>query len=114
MNFSAYEIECIEKSKKIINSDISRHFSIFAIAASVGMGATKLKKGFKDLYGMGLFAYLRQQRMLQAAALLVTTHKTIKEIARNIGFRYRGNFITAFSSYYGISPARYRKLHSKT
>ena len=111
MHFSAYEIECIEKAKKIIDTDISRHLSIFSLAESVGMGATKLKTGFKQMYGLGLFAYLRQQRMKRAAELLGNTDKTIKEISKIAGFRYRSNFITAFTCYYGMPPGRYRKKH---
>ncbi len=111
MHFSAYEIECIEKAKKIIDSDISRHFSIFAIAASVSMGATKLKSGFKQMYGVAPFTYLREQRMQRATTLLTGTNKTIKEISKITGFKYRSNFITSFSSFYGMPPGRYRKKH---
>ena len=112
MSFSTYDIECIEKAKKVIDADISRHFSIASLAETAGIGATRLKRGFKQLYGLGLFAYLQQQRMLQAAALLTDTDKTIKEITRITGFRYRSNFITAFSSYYGTPPGKYRKHYS--
>lgn len=112
MPFSEYDMECIEKAKKIIDADISRHLSISFIAATTGIGTTKLKKGFKDLYGIGLFGYLRRQRMIQAEKLVITTNKTIKEISKISGFLHRANFITSFSSYYGVSPARYRKTYS--
>ena len=111
MHLSAYDLECIEKAKKMIDRDISRHFSIFSVAESVGMGATKLKTGFKQMYGCGLFAYLQQQRMERAAALLENTDKSIKEISKIAGFRYRSNFITAFTAYHGMPPGRYRKMH---
>jgi AraC-like DNA-binding protein len=111
MPFSAYDIECIEKAKKMIDTDIRRHLSICSVAESVGMGATKLKTGFKQMYGLGLFAYLQQQRMDKAATLLTDTDKTIKEISKIAGFRYRSNFITAFTAYHGMPPGRYRKKH---
>jgi len=111
MPFSAYDIECIEKAKKMIDTDISRHFSIFSVAESVGIGATKLKTGFRQMYGRGLFTYLREQRMHRAVTLLTDTNKTIKEISKITGFRYRSNFITSFSSFYGMPPGKYRKQH---
>jgi AraC-like DNA-binding protein len=105
-------LNVFKKAKKVIDTDISRHFSIASLAETSGIGATGLKRGFKQLYGLGLFAYLQKQRMLQAAALLTDTDKTIKQITRLTGFRDRSNFTTAFSSYYGTPPGRYRKQHS--
>jgi AraC-like DNA-binding protein len=108
MPLSAYDMECLQKAKAFIDKDISRHFAIQEIAESAGIGSTKLKKGFKQQYGLGLFAYLRKQRMEMAAILLSTTNKTIKQIAKTTGFHYTSNFSSAFKAYYKKSPARYR------
>lgn len=108
MTLSVYDMECVQKAKSLIDRDISRHFSIQAIAASAGLGATKLKKGFKQEYGLGLFAYLRKQRMEMAATLLITSNKTIKQIAKTTGFHYTSNFTTSFIKFHMQSPAQYR------
>jgi len=112
MPLSEYDIECIDKAKALIDADLSIHHSIGYIAAVSGIGATKLKKGFKERYNSSLYAYLRTQRMEQAAAFLENSNKTIKQIAKATGFHYTSNFNTAFSSYYTVSPATYRRLHS--
>lgn len=104
-------MECINKAKALIDKDISRHFAIDEIATTVGIGATKLKKGFKQQYGLGLFAYLRKQRMELAGTLLRNTYKTIKQIAKATGFHYTSNFNSSFTRYYKTSPARYRIFH---
>jgi AraC-like DNA-binding protein len=108
MPFSAYDMECITKAKALIDKDISRHLSIDDIAASAGIGSTKLKKGFKEQYGFGLFTYLRQQRMEMAAILLSTTNKPLKLIAKTTGFHYTSNFNSAFKHFHQCSPAQYR------
>ena len=108
MHFSDYDIECIKKAKAIIDADISRHYTIEFIAGKTTIGETKLKKGFKHYYKVGLFTYLRKQRMIKAAELIVETNKTIKQIAKASGFNHSSNFITAFASYHGLTPAKYR------
>jgi len=50
--------------------------------------------------------------LIKAKQLLLETGKTIKQIAKETGFRHSNNFTKAFSAYYGIAPNRYRKLHS--
>ncbi|MGG9964085.1 helix-turn-helix domain-containing protein [Ferruginibacter sp. SUN106] len=109
MLLSEYDTECLAQAKKLIDADLSVHYSIATIAHSTGLGATKLKTGFKAAYGYSLFAYLRMQRMKKAAELLSDSRKTIKQIAKATGFRYMNNFIRAFSANYSVSPAAYRK-----
>ena len=109
MDITDYDMECIAKAKALIDADTSIHYSIDHIASVAGIGATKLKKGFKKQYQSSLFAYLRTQRMIKAAALLTTTNKTIKQIAKATGFHYTSNFTTAFTTYYKLSPGSYRQ-----
>ena len=110
MSFSDYDIECIKKAKTIIDADISVHYSIETLAEKIGIGKTKLKIGFKANFKMGLFAYLREQRMIKAAELLTDSNKTIKEISKATGYKYYSNFLSAFTAYHGIPPSQYRKL----
>lgn len=113
MGFTEYDKECIQKAKEFIDSDIGRHMSIEFIATSAGIGATKLKIGFKQYYHLGLYTYLRRQRMIKAAELIVGTNKTIKDIAKQMGFKYPSNFIKSFSNYHGLTPFRYRTYFSE-
>jgi transcriptional regulator GlxA family with amidase domain len=111
MLLSEYDMECLQKAKALIEKDLARHYSIAQLALHCGMGATKLKLAFKQQYGHALFAYLRRQRMLQAAALLLHSSHTIKQIARTTGFRYTTNFSAAFTAFYKMPPATYRNTN---
>lgn len=113
MALSTYDMECLQKAKTLIEKDLSRHFTISEIAAVSGIGTTKLKQGFKKQFGHPIFVYLRRQRMQYAASLLTDTNKTIKQIAKAVGFLYTSNFTTAFTSFHHISPALYRKTIDK-
>ncbi len=113
MALSTYDMECLQKAKALIEKDLSRHFTISEIAAVSGIGATKLKQGFKKQFGYPIFVYLRRQRMQYAASLLKNTNKTIKQIAKATGFLYTSNFTTAFTSFHHISPALYRQTKAE-
>ena len=110
MALSEYDIECIAKARALIEADLSVHYSIAHLASVSGIGATRLKKGFKETYGASLYAYLRERRMVKAAALLEDTRKTIKQVAKATGFHYTNNFSAAFIKYHKMSPAAYRRL----
>lgn len=109
MQLAAHDIACITQAKDIIDKDSSIHYSIDQIAQKVGLGATKLKAGFKFKYGMGPYAYLQQQRMQKALIMLKDTDKTIKQIAKATGFKHTTNFITAFKKRFGNSPGKIKK-----
>lgn len=114
MSFTGYDIECIKRAKALIDADISKHFTIEFLSEKTGIGNTKLKRGFKQFFGLGLFSYLREQRMILAGELMVNTNKTIKEVSKATDFRYPNNFISAFKSYHGLPPAQYRSFFEET
>lgn len=109
---TTYDIECIENAKKIIDADISRHFTISDIAQQVTLGSTKLKESFKQHYGKGLYTYLKEARMKKAMELSIATQRPFKEISRDVGFKHYNNFITAFTKYHGYSPGKARKKYT--
>ena len=104
-----YDIECIQKAKEIIITDLSDHYNIELLATMVNLGKTKLKAGFQLCYGMGLYRFLKKERMKKASELLVETDRTIKQIAHSIGFKHASNFTKAFGTYHGLTPGNYRK-----
>jgi len=112
LQLSEYDIECVRKAKEYIDANISIHISIDLLAQKSGIGATKLKAGFKWHYGYSPFLYLRNQRMIKAGELLRNSYKTTKQIAKATGFKHSNNFITAFKVHYRVTPRQYRRLHS--
>lgn len=109
MQLTDYDIECINLAKQIIDSDLRNHHTIVNLAEKVNMGKTKLKVVFKQYYGMGIFKYLKIQRMEKAAELLIETNFTLKKISAQTGFKFTNNFNKAFRNYHGITPGKFRK-----
>ena len=99
----------VAAAKQFIDSDISRHYTINDIARQVALGKTKLKQGFRQQYGMGLYSYLRKARMEKALQLVTETNIPFKQVAKACGFRYSSNFFAAFTKYHSITPGKARK-----
>lgn len=104
-----YDTECLKQARELIDKDPSRHYTIPEIARHVALSPTKLKTGFKKLFGMGLYKYLQQERLEKGKYLLENSEKTLKEISRSLGYRYKNNFSTSFKKKFGKPPAAWRK-----
>ena len=79
------------------------------LARMVGMNETKLKAGFKTVYGCTVYAYIQDQRMSRAVELLSETDYSITQIAFEVGFEHPTNFSYAFKKYFGYLPKSIRK-----
>ncbi|GAB0169904.1 AraC family transcriptional regulator [Lysinibacillus sp. CTST325] len=73
------------------------------------MGATKLKKLFKEVYHCTITEYIQKQRVHQAEKLLAHTELPINEIARTVGYQSAGRFSELFKRYADLTPKEYRQ-----
>lgn len=80
-------------------SDLSKRF---------GASATQLANSFRGVYGMSPAAFLRAQKMRQAARLLLETDRTVLDVAGQFGYDNASKFARAFRSVIGASPNAYR------
>ena len=63
----------------------------------------------KSKTGLTYSAYLQQIRLEHAEHLLLSSEKSIDEIAENVGYHNKGYFYKIFQEKYGMTPSRYRK-----
>ena len=103
------ENDALFAARDIIMTDITKHFSIREISQKVQLNEFKLKNGFKQVFGTGIFEYLLKTRMEKAYELLIETDKPMKEIASLTGFEYTTNFIGSFRKYFGRTPGDIRR-----
>jgi AraC family transcriptional regulator, transcriptional activator of the genes for pyochelin and ferripyochelin receptors len=107
--YTHYEIDGIQAARIMIKKNIRYHFVIREISQKVGMNEFKLKNGFRELFGNGVYEYLRTERMLEARHLLSNGGKNVKEVAALTGYKSVNSFIKAFKKKYGQTPGDYRK-----
>ena len=108
MQFSKYDMACINRAKDFIDADKGRHHYISEIAAHAGIARTRLKAGFKKIFGMGLYHYLQEQRLQKGKYLIENTGKTMKEISYSLGYKYVNNFSSAFKKRFGKTASQWK------
>lgn len=109
MGLSEYDIVYLNAAKDLIEKHLDRHYTIPEIAKEIGTNESKLKKGFKQVFGMGIFEFLTNARMEKARSMLAEDRKSLKQIARYVGYKHISNFITAFEKKYNQSPTDFKK-----
>lgn len=107
--FSLKEADALYAAKQFILSNLQKNFSLDELTRHCGINREQLRTGFRSMYAMSPYAFLRKERMELASQLLQHTNKNIKQIARSCGYRQLSNFSTAFRRHTGMSPALFRK-----
>jgi AraC family transcriptional activator of pyochelin receptor len=103
------EKDAVFNARDIILTDLKQHFTIRQISEQVQLNEFKLKAGFKQLFGTGMFECLLRARMEKAKKLLIETDKPMKEIASLTGYEFLTSFITAFRKYFDYTPGSLRR-----
>jgi AraC family transcriptional regulator, transcriptional activator of the genes for pyochelin and ferripyochelin receptors len=107
--YTNYEIAGIHAAREMIQGNIRHHFLIPEIAQKVGVNEFKLKSGFRELFGNGVYEFLRLERMQEARELLSSAKRSIKEVAAKTGYKSVNSFIKAFKKEFGLTPGEYRR-----
>ncbi len=109
---SARDLRLIEQARAMIVDDLRLAPTIPALARAVGTNASKLKRGFKFLYGMTIFEYGHRCRMSHALRLLVGERQPVGQVALAVGYQHQTSFTAAFRDYFGFAPKDARRLAS--
>ena len=94
------EIESILSEKELEKFPSIKDLSRVAL-----MSSTKLKKRFKQVYGMKLYEFYNHNRLHKAKQWIETGETNIKEAAYRIGFANLSNFSKAFKKEFGFLPS---------
>lgn len=80
------------------------------IATHIGMNRSAFCTFFKRNKGMTFSQFVTQYRLETACGLLKTSQKQVSEICFAVGFNDLPHFIRVFTSTYGMSPTKFRKI----
>lgn len=106
---STYEIDCLNEARRLLINDLTNPPSLRELARSVGLGESKLKAGFKELFGQTVFGFFRTYRVDLARKMLLETTASVSEVAGEIGYTNISHFSAAFKERHGVTPSSYRK-----
>ena len=92
-----------------LEEDLQAGTPVAALAEEYQLGASTVKKYFRQLYGEGPCSYRRRRRLEEAAFLLTATGQSVARIAGAVGYQNAGKFSAAFRAVYGVTPTAYRR-----
>lgn len=99
------EREKLHQAKEILANNLDAPPSLSELSRQIGLNDFKLKKNFKELFGVPVFKYLQNERMAKAHQLLRAGDMSIQEVAWNVGYDSLSSFSNAFSKKYGFRPS---------
>jgi len=100
-------VEKIKKAKQIVINNMADPPSLQEIADEITLSVSKLKEGFKHIYGDTVFNFLLDYKLEFARRLLLSKKYNISEISNQIGYSTASHFISAFKKKYGTTPKQY-------
>ena len=109
ISISKSDRDSITEAKRIIDSQLAFAPSCEELSQQVHLSLTKLTRGFSSFYGMPIHQYVIEQRLTQAAQLLLDGDWNVGEVAAIVGYGKPSNFAAAFKKKYGVAPKHYRE-----
>lgn len=103
------DVERLYHARRILETEFADPPTLFQLARRVNLNDFKLKRGFRQLFGETVFAYVRRLRMEAARSLLKETDLSVTQVALEAGYSSFGHFAEAFKTSFGILPSQYRR-----
>ena len=97
--------EKLNQARDILVSNIDNPPSLGELAEQIGFNTTKLKREFKEVFGVPVFKYLQNQRLTKAHELLSNKQTTVQEAAWHVGYDSLSSFSNAFAKKFGYRPS---------
>ncbi len=97
----------IRKAKDLLLENMAEPPSLQALSEAIGLSLSKMKEGFKQLYGDTAYGYLLDHKMEEARRMLESQQFNVNEVGLKVGYSTSSHFIAAFKKKYGTTPKKY-------
>lgn len=101
------DIEKLFLIRTTILSDLAVPPELPHLAKMAGLGETKMKELFKQVFGDSIYNYYQKARMDEAAFLLKHGGLSVSEVGYKLGFANLSHFSRLFEKYHGLKPKKY-------
>ncbi|MEZ4926407.1 MAG: ATP-binding protein [Saprospiraceae bacterium] len=100
----------IQKVRGILEENMeNENFDVSGLCNAVHMSRAQLHRKLTALTGKSATQYIRTMRLHKARQLLLSSDKTVSEVAFEVGFRHLQHFSSSFAAEFGQSPSSFRK-----
>lgn len=104
---SAREQKLLRAAHERLLADLSDPPTIEQLSREVGLNQLKLKRGFKAMFGLSIYALFQRERMGRAKALL--DRHGVSDTAAMLGYSNMSHFSAAFRKQHGMLPSQARR-----
>ncbi|WP_337174968.1 DNA-binding transcriptional regulator [Paludisphaera sp.] len=112
--FTAIADPCLAEAVRYIREHACRGIRVDDVLDSVTVSRSKLQRLFREELGRTIHETIARERIRLVERLLIETELGYEDIARRSGFAYLGYMSTVFRRATGLSPAAYRRQHSRS
>jgi AraC-like DNA-binding protein len=98
----------VDRAKLVLAGDLTRRWTLAAIAAEVDASPVYLTQVFQDVEGVPLYRYQLRLRLARALDLLERC-EDLSALAFELGFSSHSHFSAAFRQLYGRPPSAFRR-----
>lgn len=99
-----------QRAEELIDSQLDGDVSIMALANECGMAATEFVAAFRQSTGLAPHRWLLRRRVERAMELIKSSHLSIEEVAKVVGFANAAHLTRVFREFVSLTPAAWRKL----
>ncbi len=99
----------VSRAITFIHTHIDEKITVNQIAQEVNMSASHFSRIFKREIGLSPLAYILNTRLDRVKKLLVSSNKTITQIALESGFNSSAYLAAAFMKKYNMRPSSYKR-----
>lgn len=96
-------------AREILSNNIETPPTLPELSKLIGLNSYKLKKNFKELFGVPVFKYLQNERLNKAHDLLRDGDIGIQQAAWAVGYESLSSFSNAFVKKFGFRPSEIKK-----
>lgn len=110
----ANHIDMLKRAFSYVDTHYMENISASSTAERCNVSYSYFSRMFKKNMGRSFTDYLNQYRITKAERLLISTEKSVTEIALETGFSDAGYFIKVFKKQKGLSPRKFKKIYTQT
>lgn len=99
---------------RYIRENSERIIQVSDVVEQVGISRSRLYQKFQQLLGHSVLSEIRRARVERITNCLVETDRSVKEIARELGYSTTDHISRYFRREKGMSPIAYRRANSRS
>ena len=92
----------------LIESEYGQDLQLESLAKRIASSRRQLQRAFTEAGDTTFRDYLTGVRMARAAELLTSEPLTVREVARQVGYKQPAQFAKAFRRLHGVAPSEFR------